>query len=374
MLPGDSPREYLTLPGGDVAEAAAVALIVAGSGETTEKEVFDLLEDAYSPSEFEELGLIVPVDKDLFTKTVQNALVWYEDDMNAFAIQTKGASMSRASAKIGDGTQEVEKFSDILTKEEFEDWDEVIFLVAMPEDEEDPDYDLYAEMVEIAIENGLTVKNLCRGLDDVTLADPEDEPVEEEPEEASEKEQEVLTKAAESPTVRKSRARKTDEPVEDPDIQEQVAAAHREVEKRSPAEKPEKVLAVEKRLGEVVETLTKTEKVLRLIDEAQALLGDKETEYRALTLEVAQARETLARFVGDPEGTAEPAKTVEPQEEAAETPKRGRGRPRENFEVPQIWDEDEEAWVARPKGRMKKGTQWRKIHAETNEVLDEGTA
>jgi hypothetical protein len=62
-----------------------------------------------------------------------------------------------------------------------------------------------------------------------------------------------------------------------------------------------------------------------------------------------------------------------PHPEGGEAPKR-RGRPRTNFEVKQIWDDEDEKWVPRPKGRMRKGTQWRTIHAETDEVLEEGTA
>jgi hypothetical protein len=376
--------------------ADAIALIVAGTGEVSEREVNDLLLDAY-PEDLEEVGLIVPVDKDLYSKAVQYAVAWFNDDENVVPIQTKGASLTRASAKLGGNPNEqVDKFAQILLKSEFDDWDEVHFLVAMPEDEDDPDYDYYAELVEAAIAGGLQVKNLCRGLDDVTLAEPEDKVQEPEPE------PEVVE---EKPAPkRRSRARAA-APVEEPEPEPAADEPDPEPEpapekpkRRSraaakPVEEPEPATAdttevtlpsdLENRFGfhpatEVTRPLHEEvrAKAREFAETLDALLSGNSREKSTAITKVEEAmfwaNAHIARY-GAPLESAGSEPTPK-AEEPTTASSRGRGRPRQNFEVRQIWDEDAQEWIPRPKGRVAKGTGTRTIHAESGEVLEEGTA
>jgi hypothetical protein len=344
----------------------AIALIVAGSGEITAKETFDLLEDAYPQDDYEEIGLVVPVDKDLYTDAVKHAVEWFGDAKAVQPVQTNGASLSRASAKLGeDAPNKVDKFSDILTQEEFKDWDEVHFIVAIPSDQDDPDYDLYAEMVEAAIDGGLTVKNLAAGLDDVELADdepePEDEPVvEPDPEPEVEEEKPA-------PRARRSRAKKV-ETEEDPVVAEALAKIVDEPEEESnvagPPKYTEEFQASLNVFGEVV-------KALEAWDVAIAAFDGKEVSYRPLT---AKARAAWDDLAGKPTLTTDDPDALVGKDKVEDKPTRGRGRPRTKFEVKQVWDEDEEYWIPRPMGRLPKGTKFRSIHSETNEVLEEGKA
>ncbi len=359
----------------------AIALIIAGSGETTEKEVFDLLEDAYPLEGYEEVGLIAPVSKDLYTDTVKNVLTWYDSNDSVYAVRTKGSNLSRATSGIGgkEGAREVESFTEVLTSEEYaEEWDEFVFLVAMPgEDAEDAEYETYAEMVEFAIEHGVPVKNLCRGLDDVTLdeepATPEPEP---EPEPVK--------------PQRKSRARKkveeapepepesqgdldpdpTDPPWEkEPDLQEQVNEAAADAGKEAPTQDgrfvyhapDENSIAMHSMVREACASVTELFESFAEPSRERSLAVTKIEEA------MFWANAHIARNITPAESPESPS---EPEEKP--TSSRGRGRPRTNYEVKQILDDGE--WIPRPKGRMRKGTEWRTIHAETSEILDEGTA
>jgi hypothetical protein len=328
----------------------AIALIVVGSGETTPEEIFDLLEDAYPADDYEETGLVVPVDKDLFTKAVQHAVKWYDSDKDVFTIQTKGASLGgRAASRLGSGTQEVGKFTDILSREEFpeEDWDEVHVLIAMPEDADDPDYEFYAEVADLATKAGFPVKDLTAGLDDIVVIDPEDAEEEAEPEVEPEK----------PARRRRSRAAdKEEEPAEEEPVEE----------KPKPSRRAKKAESVE----EVQEATKKVDEPDSVEGRLNAKVASLESRVEALEDVISRLRTVLAG-VAPTESASEPEKPAEAEED---TPKRGRGRPRTDFDVRQIWDEDKDDWVPRPKGRLRKGTDWRTIHAETGEVLEEGTA
>jgi hypothetical protein len=339
-----------------VAGNPAIALVVAGSGATTEQEVFDLLDDAYPEDAYADIGLIFPVDKDLFTDTVENVLAWLDDPKAYYPVRSKGANLTRKTSKF-DGVEEIEEFTDALQPDLYlkEGWDEVQFLLAVPDDEEDPDYELCAELAEVAIGNGMVVKNLSRGLDDVTLAEPEDEapPVVPEPEE------EYAGRAPSEAPKRARRSRKAQEPVEEPEtapepaqdgLQEDLAKAAHDA-KQDPAEGVD-----DEALRLITEAIGQASRALALIQESMEIILDIQKR-KQTPLEGAKFHEAadVGPSIND------------------ETPKR-RGRPRTNFEVKQIWDEDEDEWVPRPKGRMRKGTKWRTIHAETDEVLEEGTA
>jgi hypothetical protein len=334
-----------------VAGLPAIALVVAGSGATTEQEVFDLLDDAYPEDAYADIGLIFPIDKDLFTDTVENVLAWLDDPKAYYPVKSKEGSLTRKTSKF-DGVEQVDEFTDALKPDLYlkEGWDEVHFLLAVPDDEEDPDYDLCAELAEVAITNGMVVKNLTRGLDDVTLAEPEDEAPTAEPEPEPE------------PPKRQRRSRKTEEPVEEPEtapeqpqdgLQEDLAKAAHDA-KQDPAEGVD-----DEALRLITEAIGQASRALALIQESMVIILEVQKRKQEPQDDVLAAHSAVAENLPHPEG--------------GEAPKR-RGRPRTNFEVKQIWDDEDEKWVPRPKGRMRKGTQWRTIHAETDEVLEEGTA
>lgn len=346
----------------------AIALVVIGSGEVTDDEVNDLLTDAY-PNDIE-IGLIIPVDRDLFSDAVQAAVDWFDNDDDVFTVQTEGASMTKSASKLGSGTEKVDKFTDFLTPDEFKDWDEVHVLIAMPEDPDSDEYDFYAEIAEVATEAGFKVKDLTAGLDDIVMTDAEDgtadEPAEEEPEE--------------KPAPKRGRGRKAAEEPEESQadkVAEDTAAAATPKRSRKKAETIEEIMAESKQDAEPLADVTSEAKGEVLEDRV-----------RGLELQVAGLSETLSSIanalttLGDrlAEARAGAVEKVlettveEPAAEEAKTSTRGRGRPRTNFEVKQVWDEDDEAWIPRPAGRLKRGTEWRTIHAETSEVLDEGKA
>lgn len=319
----------------------AIALIIAGSGETSESEVADLLNDAYPEDAWDEFGLIVPIDKDLYTGTVKNALKWFNDDENVYAVQTKGATAARGTSKYSEGAQEVKKFADALNKDDFKEWDEVHVLLALPADEEDPDYDFYAEIADLALDAGFVVKDLTAGLDDIVVTDPE--VAEEEPEPEPEKEE----PKEEAPKGRARRSRAAPKAESAEEVQDAVAA-------------PEEPAAVETDhlLADRVEALENQVDALRdLLNGIAGVIG-------TLGDRLAEASISANKAVDTP--------TEKPAED--EGPKRGRGRPRTDFDIRQVLDEDSDEWIPRPKGRLKKGTQWRTIHSETDAVLEEGTA
>jgi hypothetical protein len=333
--------------------ASAITLIIAGTGEITEDETFDLLDNAYPEAEFAEIGVVVPVDKDLYSKAVENVVAWFNNDKDIYPIQTKGASMTRGAARLGDGTQEVEKFTDILDPKEFEEWDEVHVLLAMPEDPESDEYDFYAEVADVALQAGFVVKDLTAGLDDIVVTDPEDATAEA-PEPEPEPEQ----------PARRSRRR----------------AAKEEAEATPEPEEEEKATRPSRRAkkADTVEEVQEAVKAPEAAPEPSPASDDYEARIFALEEQVqmliARLRSAGSALTWEPENT-EPAKEAHPAEEAKEdAPKRGRGRPRTQFDVKQVLDEDTDEWVPRPAGRLRKDTKWRTIHSETGDVLEEGTA
>jgi hypothetical protein len=338
-------------PGGEVADKPeedqpAIALIVAGSGETNKDEVYDLLEDAYPPKDYEEVGISFAADKDLFTPAVEHVIDWRDDEKALYPVKTEGAALTRKTSKFE--STDVAAFTDLLDPKEWDDWDEVVFLIAMPEDDEDPDYDKYAGYVETAIDNGITVKNLSRGLDDVTLAD-EDDAAEPEPDPEPEPPKRQRRKKAEP----KDEVEKEEEPPGET-IEEQVEVAR-------------------------AQFASSTEKVgdLNTYGEGEAADARRQEVYEALgdvVEAVLRLRDLFAPILSPPDAEAVAALSAETKPEEDKDEKRGRGRPRTRFGVKQVWDDNEEEWIPRPAGRLKKGTKWRTVHAETDDVIEEGTA
>jgi hypothetical protein len=347
----------------------AVALIIAGTGETNEQEVFDLLEDAYPESDYSEIGVVVGLGKTWFTPAVQHVIEWIGDPRAVYGVVVDEEKPARAASKYTEAPIEVDKFSDLFNPEEFKDWDEVHFLVALPDDPETMEYEVAASLVEKAIDADIKVFNLSRGLDDIVLEDPEPEEKTEEPEKPEE--------PAEAPK-RKSRARKAEEESEGPETPNTAAV--------DPWKDP-----LDDRFAYHPPT---SDEVVRCHEEARkqaaalaAFVESLGTPSRERSLAVTKVEEVLfwtnahiARNLNGaaavPKESLDPHVEVQKAREEKPTAKDGtkRGRPRSNFEISQIFDEDAEEWIPRPKGRLTKGTEWRKIHSETYEVLEEGTA
>lgn len=340
----------------------AIAVIVAGSGDTNESEISDLLEDYLG--DWEEVSLIVPLDKDLFTDAVKDALSWYDDDENVITVQTNGASMSRAAAKVGgDPPEKVETFEEVFD-DPFEGFDKVEFLVALPESDAE-DFETHVAWVEAALDSksvkdGITVKNLCRALDDVVL----EETTEEEPEPEPEPEKPARK--------RRSRTKKVEEdpepePEPEPEKPKRRSRAKKVEPEETKAEDISRELAGSDVHDDVSAAVHESGSLDKFLPEAD--IAVLRSLYSALGMAL-DALQPATEGVPAPEPAEPPA---EP-EKADSGPKRGRGRPRTNFEVKQVWDEDAEEWVPHPRGRTPKGTKWRKFNTDTEEVLDEGTA
>lgn len=333
----------------------AIAVVVAGTGETTPDEVNDLLSDFFSPDA--EIGLIVPIDKDLFSKSVVNAIDWYLSDpevteQDVYTVQTKGAKLTRASAAIGQVPDMVEEFADVL-RGATEGFDEKVFIVALP-DPEDDDFNFYVSLVEVALEHEWPVKNLSAGLDDVVIEDE----AEEEPAPEAEKP---------APRARKRRGvpRDTAEPEEvtpEPEVAPEKPARKAREKKPEPAKEVDNSDAMDV----VLEAVVWFEK----FDETNALINRAPVVYRPLSVALRSAYEAL---VGSPVVQVPTEEPEAPEKPARASRKGVGGRPRSNFEVKQILNDDGE-WVPRPRGRMSKGTQYRTLNTETDTVTDQGEA
>jgi hypothetical protein len=289
----------------------SVVIAVAGSGSTTATEVEDLLNDELV--NYDEVVLIVPVDKDGFTKSVQLVEEW-ADQEEVIGLLPEGMTKSRKARHIDSTTGDVvEYLANDVDPEEHERF----LYVAVP-DEDDSTYDDLVTTIEQAIEFGILVKNLCAGLDDVTLTEPDAEP-EPEPEKPA----------------RRPRSKKTEPKTES--VEQDVAAA----KAQSDASAQTDLIGI---LRGAVADITKG------IDGLQ------------------QAAEILEAAVVEDEA----AESAEAPTEAPEaTPKRGRGRPRTTIpRRKEIFDEDADEWVVRPRGRQPKGTQIREINTETGEVIE----
>lgn len=338
----------------------AIALVVVGSGDTTQEEIDDLLNDKYGDADAD-VGLIIPADKDLFTKTVSNVVAWYNDDDSVIPVQTKGASMTRGSSALGgdQGTAEVDNFVDILDPKEVEDFDEVHVLIALPEDQDSPEVDWLVNVVEVAQGHGYKVLDLTKGLDDIRIEE-EEEPPAPEPEPEPEK------------PARRSRAKKAEvvTPEDDPDLpglQGQLAEAKADLDAKSDVDRdaaPPQEFDPWNIFGLVVG-------YLEAQDQANAFVNMQKVRFRPLTVAARKAWDSLpsptAKAPSEPETAQEEASEPEP-----EAPKRGRGRPRKNFEEKEVYDEDTEKWVKRPPGRVAKGTKHRTVNTDTGEVTEEG--
>lgn len=307
--------------------AKAIALIVAGSGETSPDEVTDLLNDAYDDYD---VDIVVPVSKAHYTKSVKNVVDWLNDDGLVLPVLAGDGPLARGLSSRFEDPVEFDSLEEVFDPTEFEDRDEVHFLLAVP-DGDDEDFDFYVGLAEAAEDAGIPIKNLCNALDDVILTD-EDEP--EEPAEAPKKD-----------PVDEETAEAAEEPEEAADVPEDPPGDSA-VEQ---AEYARAALATDPRGDHLLVT---TRNLIEALQDFENALKPQPEPTPDLS-------------------SNEDTKPVSSNEDKPAT-RRGRGRPRTNFEQKQIWDEDEGEWVKRPKGRVKKGTKYRTLNTETEEVTEEG--
>lgn len=309
---------------------STASIIVIGSGEVTKQEVHDLLTDFLKP--YDGVDVYFPVDTKGFTKAVEFTYDWVDQE-DIYPFLLVNAKQSRKFHHDGEPlrTQSVAALT-TMKKET----DEQFLLVALPDPEEQPDdYDDVMDVIEAAVAADIPVKDLTGGLDDVRLdAPPAPEP-EPEPDPEPEK-----PKARTRTSSRKTTA-KASEPAEEPKKFEGAVLSPEAVES---------VRAMANFIGLYQALTVLSGEVAGLnVDQFLAELGQQKQ-----TQEAAQ------------EAPSAP-------EKPAEAPRRGRGRPRVNTpQEKQIWDEDTEEWIPRPRGRQAKGTKTRTINPETDEVLEEG--
>lgn len=347
----------------------AIAVVVAGAGPTSEKEVADLLED-YLEKWGDNVDLIVPVNKTMFTDSVQNAVAWFNDPDYIIPVRVDDGPLARASSSLGKSmdTQKVAEFADLF-KDDFEGYDEVLFAVALPnQDDAQDDYDEAVSWIEAAAESkaNVTIKDLCAGLDDVVITDeptPEPDP---EPEPAPRRRGRSRASEPEPQPVkdenppRRSRARRSEEPK---DVHDEVAAA---VAEKEAGPKEEHVKEAMNAFADGVLFIWHWE-------EASKIVSGKDDGGFALRKRLEDAHKVLLAALGlqnQSPSVTQPGDAAEPVEAA---PTRGRGRPRKNFEEKQILDEETNEWGKPGRGRLAKGTKWRVVDTRNDEVLDEGT-
>lgn len=311
-----------------------VALIVAGPGKTTPQEVSDLLDDKFADADL--VDVYYPMGTKEFTPAVEAVLLWADNPNNGgsnVGITVTGTSVGRKSKKYfhiegpdeaaGPDDWTFDSFAETFTLD-FGD-SEVFFLVAVPQEDEEPDADVLDALVQLvttAKDTDLPVLDLCAALDDVNLSAPEPEP---------EPEPEPTPEPAKTRGRRKATAPKADEPVDG--LQEEVnsAAQRGTYQSGSDAE-------IFQQIGDLFHALA---------HRAEAVGASTQTPVN------------LNKDAGDPEAQPEAS---EPAAEATEAPRRGRGRPRTTANLQkQIFDADDDKWIPRPKGRVARGTKTRTV-------------
>jgi hypothetical protein len=289
-------------------------VLALGTGTVTPKEATDLLTDFLEDED--EVVLGIPGDTKRYNKTmaaVNDAFPWADV---IYLVETGDKTSSKVDEDLVAEASLLEVVND--TDEQLD-----YVIVAIPDDEDDPFYDEIVEVVEAALERGVPVKDLTKGLDDIRIEEPT------EPEAEADDTDETAVDVGPSPEDGNINVGGEDVPVE-------VFTAGLNTAGLEPTN-DDRLALIEQWLSDALEMLQ---------------------EYRQ-AMPVTDA----------PEISQEP---TEPAEEPA--PKR-RGRPRKNPRLEnQLYDEDEGEWVARGKGRIPKGTKIRTVDLDSGEVTEEGKA
>jgi hypothetical protein len=117
------------------------------------------------------------------------------------------------------------------------------------------------------------------------------------------------------------------------------------------------------------------------VDESNATIQLAEVQYRPLTLALGEAYAVLSDAINHPapqQPSPEPKDGLDEPEEAP----RSRGRKRSDGSAAQprtalqksvveIWDEDEETWKRKGRGRVPAGAKTRRVDPDTGDVVAE---
>lgn len=337
----------------------SLSIIVAGAGKTSANEVTDLLNDFTDG--YDRVDIYFPIDDQGFTDAVKFTTEWVENE-ELYPVLVAGSKVSRKARAFKDNAWEAkELFAEVFTLA-LEENDEAYLLVAIPDPDEDSDgYEDVVALIEKAVEVDLPVKDLTGGLDDVNLAEPDEDVSASEPEPEPEPEPAPPARKTRSRAARRAAkdADKKDEPKGD--LQTDIVAA------RSGAAKAGKTKA-----SVHLATLQRALSLFEKADESSALIYfTPEVSYKPLTISM---REALEFFDAPAQEAPTADESLSEPAAEAETPSttRRRGRPRTNVPSEKQFLDEDGTWVKRGRGRIAEGTKIRTVNSETGDVLEEG--
>ncbi|MDX3260711.1 hypothetical protein PV336_15940 [Streptomyces sp. MI02-2A] len=371
-----------------------ITLAFAGNADVDAENIKALLNDLVGlgdedadgipePSE-REINLIFPVTRDHLTDGVENVLSWSEyADLPYVAVTDN--KRSRAVEDVLSDADEVVHASNVtagvidLLKDADSRGEEVRVILLWGEEGGEQ-----AELLLDAAEQaGFKAYDLASGLDDISFGDPEGEQAPEpEPEPEPEKprrgsrrgrrnaepepmepEEQPLTEDAPEEEKPKRRGRKQEtHPVEE-DIEQQVnRAAQKAQRETAPVEDKEVDLLL------VRTALESAYAAFRLEDERNAVINQADVRERPLTELLRKALNTFGDDPKQPAKAPEKPEESEAEEKADETPRRRRGRPRDESKTYDFLEDEDGNLTRRGRGRIPRGTKVVKLtRAEAEE-------
>lgn len=369
-----------------------ITLAFAGSGDVDIDNVKALLNDFVGLGDEDadgwpeptdrEVTLIFPLTKEHLSDGIETVLEWVEyADLPFVAVTDK--VKNRAVDKILRDAEDTEVVDNVTAK--------VVELLQKAEGEKHlillwGDGSEEAELLLDAAEQaGIKAKDLSAGLDDISFESPDEEPEPEpepEPEEEkpargrrrgrkaepelAEPEEEPLTEEDCSPKpaaepekpARRSRRKAEPEAAEEPQsLEEEVSrAAHKVQQNTAPVSDTEVDLLL------VRTALESAYKVFRLEDERNAVINQATEPYRPLTELLQKALHTLGEDPKQAAGykalaTQEKAEQEAEVEEDQASPRRRRGRPRDESKTYAYLEDAEGNLTRRGRGRIPAGSK-----------------
>jgi len=401
-----------------------VTLAFAGPGESTLENTKALLNDflGFGPEDDDgfpaipddadlDLDIYVPATDDHLTDGVEIIREWLDyADLAYNVITDKSTEQSRGVRRLIKNAEQVDSERNVnqalidALRDAREDGRETSLILLYGEEGDDN-----AEiLLDLASSYEIRVLDLTAGLDDLDFGDestrapapePEPEPEPEKPsrrrrraEPLDEEEQRLEDEPtpAPKPAPRATRTRKAaPAKAEEPSLETQVAQARAKVVQDDEESPTDLVLRLCGELAEAIDKIgpdSRQKSVAKTRIEEGMLwalwhigrMGQPEAWEPAQAPEKpATRRRTTKAAAPATEPESEPEKAAEDP-----APSRGRGRPRNDGTPPQprtpqdravmeIWDEDEEEWVPKGRGRAPKGVRTRLIDPKTGEIVTE---
>lgn len=390
-----------------------IALAFAGSGQTSEENIKALLNDYLGigpedadgfpalPDEDElDVRIAFPVSETHLTDAVLDVVDWTEYADLAYEVITDGSDEGRKARgvlKDAENTIDTKNVNEgviswlyELSRDKFEP-----VLILLWGEEGDDNAEILLDRA--GTYDNFKVLDLTAGLDEINFEEDEPAPEPEpdpEPEPEPEPEEEKPARGRRRST--RQSLETEEKPLEDPEP-EPAPAPETEPEKPTRRRrKAEPEPAPEEKAEEPVDE-DPQESVAEHIERTTLQAADKTLAEaiatRAVTLHAAvnslpDSREKAQGLIRLQEAVfwislaVEGTKTAQPAQEAAEEPARGRGRPRKDGSpakprtardkaVTEVWDDVEEAWVRKGRGRLPKDAVTRLVDPETGEPIDD---